>query len=186
MPWFLVVVFIGYLISTFLFSVQPPKIITLIFVSLYAAFIGLVLYSIIALNQPYKGLTNISAEPLQIAYNVIKAEWSSPRQNAKDSAHDLLKKYLSMTSLINIAVVIHNVNKTCFPRVAITPTYMHFWTSEKPAIFILYHKHKNPLAKFLFKIVYWRSQPTLWLDFRFRLWTYHWNNFQITSTNRKK
>ena len=72
MPWFLVVVLIGFLISTFMFSVQPPKAITLIFVSLYAAFIGLVLYSIIALNQPYKGLTNVSVEPLQIIYNAIK------------------------------------------------------------------------------------------------------------------
>ena len=74
MPWFLVVVLIGFLISTFLFSVQPPKAITLIFVSLYAAFIGLVLYSIVALNQPYKGLTNVSVEPLQIVYDAIKAE----------------------------------------------------------------------------------------------------------------
>ena len=74
MPWFLVVVLIGFLISTFMFSVQPPKFITLIFLSLYAAFIGLVLYSIIALNQPYKGLTNVSVEPLQIVYDAIKAD----------------------------------------------------------------------------------------------------------------
>jgi hypothetical protein len=71
MPWFLVVVLIGLLISTFMFSVEPPKFITLIFVSLYTAFIGLVLYSIIALNQPYEGLTNVSVEPLEIVYSGI-------------------------------------------------------------------------------------------------------------------
>ena len=61
----------GFLISTFMFSVQPPKLITLTFVSLYAAFIGLVLYSIIALNQPYKGLTNVSVKPLEIVYSAL-------------------------------------------------------------------------------------------------------------------
>ena len=30
-------------------------------------------------------------------------------------------------------------------------------------------KAKNRLVKLLYEIVDWRSQPTLWLDFRFRL-----------------
>lgn len=71
MPWFLTVVIIGFLMSTFLFSVQPMNFSTYIFFSFYAAFVGLILYSIIALNQPYKGLTNVSVTPLKSVYSDI-------------------------------------------------------------------------------------------------------------------
>jgi hypothetical protein len=65
MSWFLTVVFIGFLISAFLLCVHPAKALTLLFIASYSAFIGIVIYSIIALNHPFQGLTHVSVKPFQ-------------------------------------------------------------------------------------------------------------------------
>jgi len=66
--WFIVVVLIGFLVSTFLLSVYPPGKVRAIFIACFAAFIGIVLYSIVALDHPYDGVMQVSVKPLQMVY----------------------------------------------------------------------------------------------------------------------
>ena len=73
LDWFIVVVLIGFLISSFLLCVNPARLSTLIFISCYSTFIGLVLYSIVDLNQPYHGLTHVSVKPFQTVYNTLSS-----------------------------------------------------------------------------------------------------------------
>ena len=69
--WFLSVVLIIFVSSAFFFSVHPVRRATLIFFAIYSGVIGVVLYSIVALNRPYQGLTYVSVEPLRIVYNQL-------------------------------------------------------------------------------------------------------------------
>jgi hypothetical protein len=66
--WFIVVVMSGYLMSTLLLCVSPVRPSSLILISCYSIFIGLLLYSIVDLHQPYRGLTQVSVKPFQAAY----------------------------------------------------------------------------------------------------------------------
>ena len=68
LEWFIVVVLVGFLISAFLLSVYPPGKVRAIFIAFYAAFIGIVLYSIVALDHPYDGVMQVSVKPLQMVY----------------------------------------------------------------------------------------------------------------------
>jgi len=72
--WFIVVVLIGFFMSTFLLCANPLRLPTLIFISCYSAFIGIVLYSILALNQPYQGISHVSVKPFQTVYNTLSSQ----------------------------------------------------------------------------------------------------------------
>ena len=74
LTWFIVVVLIGFFMSCFLLCVNPVRLSTLIFISCYSIFIGIVLYSIVALNQPYHGLTHVSVKPFQMVYRTLMSE----------------------------------------------------------------------------------------------------------------
>jgi hypothetical protein len=79
--WFIVVVLIGFLMSNFLLCANPLRLSTLIFISCYSVFIGIVLYSIVTLNQPYHGITHVSVKPFQTVYNTLS---SQPGQSLSD------------------------------------------------------------------------------------------------------
>ena len=68
MTWFLSVVLIVFLVSAFFFSTHPVRKPTLTFFAAYASVIAVVIYSIVALNRPYQGLTRVSVKPLQTIY----------------------------------------------------------------------------------------------------------------------
>ena len=69
--WFLFVVLVIFLSSSFFLSVYSVRRSTLIFFATYSGVIGVVLYSIVALNRPYQGLTYVSVEPLKIVSNQL-------------------------------------------------------------------------------------------------------------------
>jgi len=70
------VVLVGFLISSFLLCVHPLRKSTLIFLSSYAAFIGIVVYFLIALNHPFLGIKKVSPQPFQIVYRALSSETS--------------------------------------------------------------------------------------------------------------
>lgn len=74
LSWFIVVVMIGFLITSFLLCVNPVRPSTLILISCYSTFIGIVLYSIVALNQPYHGFTHVSVKPFQTVHNTLSSQ----------------------------------------------------------------------------------------------------------------
>jgi hypothetical protein len=81
LKWFIAVILIGFLLSNFLLCVNPLRLSTLIFISCYSTFIGIVLYSIMALNQPYQGIIHVSVKPFQTVYNTLS---SQPSQSLSD------------------------------------------------------------------------------------------------------
>ena len=72
--WFIGVVLFGFLMSSFLLCVNPVRLATLIFIACYSTFIGIVLYSIVDLNQPYHGLTHVSVKPFQTVHNALSSQ----------------------------------------------------------------------------------------------------------------
>ena len=72
--WFIKVVLTGFLLSNFLLCVYPVRLATLIFISCYSTFIGIVLYSIVDLNHPYYGITHVSVKPFQTVYNTLSSQ----------------------------------------------------------------------------------------------------------------
>lgn len=67
---------VGFLISSFLLCVHPLRKSTLIFLSSYAAFIGIVVYFLIALNHPFLGIKRVSPQPFQIVHSLLSSETS--------------------------------------------------------------------------------------------------------------
>jgi len=63
MPWFQTVVMVVFILSIFYLSVYPKRISRMIFVGIYSLTIGLVMYSIISMTQPFAGLASISSQP---------------------------------------------------------------------------------------------------------------------------
>ena len=63
MPWFQVVVMVVFILSIFYLSVYPKRTSRMIFVGIYSLTIGLVMYSIISMTQPFAGLASISNQP---------------------------------------------------------------------------------------------------------------------------
>ena len=86
--WFIIVVLIGFLMSCFLLCVNPVRLSTMIFISCYSAFIGIVLYSIVALNQPYHGLTQVSVKPFRMIYQTLMPEVVPGRNTNSGDFHN--------------------------------------------------------------------------------------------------
>jgi hypothetical protein len=63
MVWFLTIVLIGFAVSAFLMLSYDVTPVSLTLIAMYSAFIGAVLYSILALHSPFQGLTAVTAEP---------------------------------------------------------------------------------------------------------------------------
>jgi hypothetical protein len=71
MSWFIVVVFIIFLVNTFLLCVHPARVPFLIFIASYSMVIGIVVYCIMAFGNPYQGLSKVSLKPFQTVYNYV-------------------------------------------------------------------------------------------------------------------
>ena len=54
-PFYTYVIVLGFLITIAYFTAYRPVFPILVFVSLYAGFVGLLLYSILALSEPFEG-----------------------------------------------------------------------------------------------------------------------------------
>jgi len=71
MSWFIVVVFIIFLVNTFLLCVHPARVPFLVFIASYSMVIGIVVYCIMAFSSPYQGLSKVSLKPFQTVYNYV-------------------------------------------------------------------------------------------------------------------
>jgi len=63
----------GLIVIMILFSVYPPDKITIIFLGLYVAFIGVILYFILMMSNPLKGPLQLAPKPFHILEETIKA-----------------------------------------------------------------------------------------------------------------
>jgi len=71
-PFFVFVVFLGFLFSMMCYGVFKPRLITVLAAVLYALFIGIVIYIILAYSDPFQGFPGVDTMPLQNAIERIK------------------------------------------------------------------------------------------------------------------
>lgn len=73
-PFLLYIALFGFLIVMIFFSVYTPDKVSITFISLFNAFIGLVLYFILLMNNPLIGPIQIQPEPFQILEHAIDSQ----------------------------------------------------------------------------------------------------------------
>jgi hypothetical protein len=64
-PFVLSVVFVGYLITMVYFGVYRPRRAFVALLSLYTAFVGIVIYLILLMGSPFDGAAILDSSPLQ-------------------------------------------------------------------------------------------------------------------------
>ena len=70
----LIVVFFGFFVTMVYFGIYPPRRVVLWLLSLYTVFVGVVIYLILALSDPFQGTTAIESAPLEYVLETIKAD----------------------------------------------------------------------------------------------------------------
>ena len=68
-PIFIFIAAIGFMITMALFGVHPRRGTTMLFMSMFSTFVGIVMYFSIAMSQPFHGPISISPRPFEIIYN---------------------------------------------------------------------------------------------------------------------
>lgn len=71
-PYLFYLAFFGFVVVMILFSAYKPDKISILFVSLYNCFIGVVLYFIVMMNNPLVGPLQVKAEPFEILKETIE------------------------------------------------------------------------------------------------------------------
>lgn len=74
-PVLVYIAIFGFAIIMMLYSVYKPDRISILFISLYNAFIGVVVYFIILLNNPLAGPLQVGFQPFQILEKAIQAKF---------------------------------------------------------------------------------------------------------------
>lgn len=74
-PFLIYVAILGFAITAILFSVYEPDKISIPFFSIYSIFIGVVMYFIMLLNNPFSGPMQIISEPFQILQEAIEIKY---------------------------------------------------------------------------------------------------------------
>ena len=64
-PDFLYIALFGFIITMFLNAINPPDKVSLLLLFIYSTFFGVVLYYILAFNNPFQGAVRVSPEPFQ-------------------------------------------------------------------------------------------------------------------------
>ena len=72
-PFFLVVVLFGFVVVMTCIGLYRPTRTLIVLVSLYASFIGLVIYLILALSDPFQGIPGVDVAPLEIVLHDMQA-----------------------------------------------------------------------------------------------------------------
>jgi hypothetical protein len=67
-----------------LFSVYKPDRVSLMFLSLYNAFIAMIIYFIIMMSNPLIGPLQIQPEPFLILKDAIEAEYKLPAEKRRE------------------------------------------------------------------------------------------------------
>jgi hypothetical protein len=73
-PVLIYIALFGFLVVMIFFSVYTPDKVSITFISLFNAFIGLVLYFILLMNNPFVGPIQIKPEPFQILQDAMDAQ----------------------------------------------------------------------------------------------------------------
>jgi phage shock protein PspC (stress-responsive transcriptional regulator) len=74
-PVFTYIVMIGFLLSLVLFGVYRPQIRLVVLVSIYSAFVGLIVYLILALSDPFQGAFSVSPAVFEQLLETFQAEY---------------------------------------------------------------------------------------------------------------
>lgn len=86
-PVYIYVVFFGYFLAMACFGIYRPRIPLVALVSLYTLFIGLVLYLILALSDPFQGGTGVEPTTFEHLVTKMRAEQSLRRCCTSKSAN---------------------------------------------------------------------------------------------------
>ena len=73
-PVYIYVVFFGFLVTMACFGAYRPQISLVVLVSLYTVFVGLVLYLILALSDPFQGATSVSPSTFEYLLETFRTE----------------------------------------------------------------------------------------------------------------
>jgi hypothetical protein len=73
-PVFTYIIIFGYLVTMACFGVYPPQTPLVVLISFYTFFIGLVLYLILQLSDPFQGDIGVSARPFEHLVDFMKSE----------------------------------------------------------------------------------------------------------------
>ncbi len=75
-PLVLLIILFGYLITMVYFGVYRPYPILLLLMAFYTAFVGVVVYLLLALSDPFQGAMHVTPMPLEYALQGMQAEMS--------------------------------------------------------------------------------------------------------------
>lgn len=67
-PIYVFIALFGFMITMSLFCVHPPKTTSMIFMSMFSAFVGVVMYFSLAMSQPFDGPMSVSPRPFEVVY----------------------------------------------------------------------------------------------------------------------
>ena len=70
----LAVVFLGYLVTMVYFGIYEPRSAMLSLLSLYTVFVGVIIYLILAMSDPFHGTMSVDSAPLEYVLQAMQAE----------------------------------------------------------------------------------------------------------------
>jgi hypothetical protein len=73
-PLVLIVVFTGYLVTMVYFGVYKPRRVVVGLMSFYTAFVGVVIYLILAMSDPFQGATVIDSAPFEFVLETMRSD----------------------------------------------------------------------------------------------------------------
>jgi len=73
-PFFIYIIIFGFLVTMACFGAYPPQTPLVVLISFYTVFIGLVLYLILQLSDPFEGDIGVSARPLEYLVESLQSE----------------------------------------------------------------------------------------------------------------
>jgi hypothetical protein len=70
----LIVVFFGYLVTMVYFGVYRPRPVLLVLLSFYTVFVGVVIFVILAMSDPFQGATAVDAGPFEFVLETMRSD----------------------------------------------------------------------------------------------------------------
>jgi hypothetical protein len=73
-PVYMYVIIFGFLVTMACFGVYRPQVPLVVLVSLYTVFVGLVLYLVLALSDPFQGSFGVASTPIEYLVETLQSE----------------------------------------------------------------------------------------------------------------
>lgn len=67
-PIYIFIALFGFMITMALFCVHPPKLASMLFMSMFSTFVAVVMYFSLAMSQPFEGPMSVSPRPFEVIY----------------------------------------------------------------------------------------------------------------------